>query len=401
MTEGADTIGEMATAALLAREVERARLGEPAVGHDVHEPCANCGTVRQGPYCHVCGQTGHVHRNLMALVHDLAHGVFHFEGKIWNTLPMLALRPGELTKRYIAGERAKFVSPIALFLFSVFLMFAVVSNLGGHGAKAKAEATKQGVASEIVKTRVKLDKARRSLAEETDPDDRARLTEKITDLTAEVAALQAIETHGLAGVGKAAVEAGRAAANPQTAGKVAEVTAKAADTTPVESKEVESKAVDGMAEHASAAPSAVTQIPYVGGLLAHAADNPELVVYKMKNYAYKYSWALIPISVPFIWLLFCFRRDVGLYDHAIFAIYSLSFMSLAVVVLAVLGRIGLSGAIIPLIAIIVPPIHIYRQLKGAYDLSRYSALWRTAAMLVMATITLSLFTSFVFYLGSD
>ena len=53
------------------------------------------------------------------------HGVLHFEGKIWRTLPLLAWRPGELTRRYIDGERARFVSPIALFLFSVFLMFAV------------------------------------------------------------------------------------------------------------------------------------------------------------------------------------------------------------------------------------------------------------------------------------
>ena len=55
------------------------------------------------------------------------HGVLHFEGKIWHTLPMLAWRPGELTRRYIDGERAKFVSPMALFLFSIFLMFAVAS----------------------------------------------------------------------------------------------------------------------------------------------------------------------------------------------------------------------------------------------------------------------------------
>ena len=53
------------------------------------------------------------------------HGVLHFEGKIWRTLPLLAWKPGELTRRYIDGERARFVSPIALFLFSVFLMFAV------------------------------------------------------------------------------------------------------------------------------------------------------------------------------------------------------------------------------------------------------------------------------------
>jgi hypothetical protein len=25
--------------------------------------------------------------------HDLVHGVFHFEGKTWRTLPLLALRP--------------------------------------------------------------------------------------------------------------------------------------------------------------------------------------------------------------------------------------------------------------------------------------------------------------------
>jgi hypothetical protein len=398
MSEGADTIGAMATAALLAREVDRARLGEPASGHDVHEACANCGTIREGPYCHVCGQAGHVHRNLMALVHDIAHGVFHFEGKIWNTLPLLALRPGELTKRYIAGERAKFVSPIALFLFSVFLMFAVVSNLGGHGGKA--EATKQGVASEIVKTRVKLDKARRLLASETDAEDRERLTKKIADLSAEVTALKAIEQHGLAGVGKAAVDASRAAANPDAAVKAAEVAAKAANTAPVIAKAADIEA-DSVADHSAAPRSPMTQIPYVGGLLAHAADNPELVVYKMKNYAYKYSWALIPISVPFIWLLFCFRRDVGFYDHAIFAIYSISFMSLAVVVLALLAWIGAPSAITPLAALIVPPLHMYRQLKGAYGLGRWSALWRTSALLIMAAITLSLFSSFVFYLGSD
>ena len=35
-------------------------------------------------------------------------------------------KPGELTRRYIDGQRASFVSPIALFLFCVFFMFAVV-----------------------------------------------------------------------------------------------------------------------------------------------------------------------------------------------------------------------------------------------------------------------------------
>ena len=45
---------------------------------------------------------------------------------------MLVFHPGELTRRYIHGERARFVSPLALFLFSVFLMFATIHTFDGE-----------------------------------------------------------------------------------------------------------------------------------------------------------------------------------------------------------------------------------------------------------------------------
>lgn len=92
---------------LTARAVEP-RAGESAHGSD-HGLCISCGTRLVGEHCHACGQSGHVHRTVGAIGHELAHGVFHFEGKIWRTLPMLAFRPGELTRRYVAGERARFV----------------------------------------------------------------------------------------------------------------------------------------------------------------------------------------------------------------------------------------------------------------------------------------------------
>lgn len=87
--------------------------------------CLNCDTPLVGAYCHQCGQQGHLHRTLSAIWHDLAHGVLHFEGQIWHTLPLLLAKPGELTRRYIHGQRARFISPFALFLFAVFMMFAV------------------------------------------------------------------------------------------------------------------------------------------------------------------------------------------------------------------------------------------------------------------------------------
>ena len=37
-----------------------------------------------------CGQAAHIHKTLGAFFNDLLHGVFHFEGKIWRTLPLLA-----------------------------------------------------------------------------------------------------------------------------------------------------------------------------------------------------------------------------------------------------------------------------------------------------------------------
>ena len=69
----------------------------------------------------------HLHRSFISLGHDILHGVFHFEGKMWRTIPELFFHPGRLTRRYIDGERAKFVSPMALYLFTVFLMFGVFS----------------------------------------------------------------------------------------------------------------------------------------------------------------------------------------------------------------------------------------------------------------------------------
>ena len=135
-----EAIGDALTGTIVGRAVEP-KAGETG-GHTHEACCLNCGAALLGPYCHQCGQHAHVHKTLSAFFHDFAHGVLHFEGKIWRTLPLLAWKPGELTRRYIDGHRASFVSPIALFLFSVFMMFGVI-GLTSHGidtSKAQASA---------------------------------------------------------------------------------------------------------------------------------------------------------------------------------------------------------------------------------------------------------------------
>jgi hypothetical protein len=123
-----EAAGEIVTGGLIGRAVEP-RAGDHGEGGHA-ALCLNCGTALLGPNCHQCGQSGHVHRSLGAIGHEILHGVAHFEGKLWRTLPLLAWRPGELTRRYVEGERARFVSPMAIFLFSIFTMFAVFQIVG-------------------------------------------------------------------------------------------------------------------------------------------------------------------------------------------------------------------------------------------------------------------------------
>ncbi len=359
MADGLQDVGAMVTAGLAAREVERGRGGD---GHAGHAGCANCGTALTGAFCHACGQSGHVHRTAAAFFHDVAHGVFHFEGKVWHTLPMLAFRPGQLTRRYIDGERVRFVSPIALFLFSVFLMFASL-GLWGHGPDLGGGrrslttiqsdlANRQG---ELKQKIAKLEKRRAEAVAEKDAEELADTGSRLADARKEAA-----------GIATARRTLGGA------------VTGRSGDDEPGNFN-LGVKSLDDK--------------------LRHATENPELTLYKLKTAAYKYSWALIPISLPFIWLMFPFSRRFGFYDHAIFATYSLSFMTLLIVAASVTMWAGVATGLVALALWLIPPVHIYRQIKGTYLLGRWGALIRTVVMLVFSLFTLILFGLLLGYLG--
>ncbi|MFN3228333.1 MAG: DUF3667 domain-containing protein, partial [Asticcacaulis sp.] len=139
MTNEIEPVLDAATGAVIGRTVDGFHSSHSDPSDDSgHALCLNCQTPLQGDYCHACGQAAHSHRTLHGFVHDLLHGAFHFEGRIWHTLPMLAFRPGTLTRRYIDGQRIRFISPVALFLFLVFLTFAVFSLGGDHAPEGKS-----------------------------------------------------------------------------------------------------------------------------------------------------------------------------------------------------------------------------------------------------------------------
>jgi hypothetical protein len=52
------------------------------------------------------------------------------EGKLWRTLGQLLLRPGGLTKAYMAGQRVNYMQPLRLFLTLSVILFALL-QFGG------------------------------------------------------------------------------------------------------------------------------------------------------------------------------------------------------------------------------------------------------------------------------
>ena len=96
------------------------RKAEPA--HATH--CANCGVALLGPWCHACGQSAEdFHRSILRLSGEAFESFFHFDGRVWRTLPDLMLRPARLTKRYLEGHRAPQIPPLRLFLVVLLLVF--------------------------------------------------------------------------------------------------------------------------------------------------------------------------------------------------------------------------------------------------------------------------------------
>jgi hypothetical protein len=135
------------------------------------------------------------------------------------------------------------------------------------------------------------------------------------------------------------------------------------------------------------------------GIVKKWRENPGLMLYKMQANGYKFSWLLIPLSIPFVWVIFLWRRKFKAYDHAIFVTYSLSFMSLLFITLSLLNAAGLELGWTVLFFAIAAPLHIYKHMKYSYGLSRFSTLWRFFALLAFILLVLVLFLQALILLG--
>tara|TARA_R110001606_G_scaffold74168_16_gene171795 strand:+ start:4567 stop:5742 length:1176 start_codon:yes stop_codon:yes gene_type:complete len=388
MSDEFEAIGTAVEGSLIAKALDN-ESGDTGAGEGGN--CLNCGAVVTSSYCANCGQALHVHRSIGAFWHDILHGVLHFEGKFWRTLPLLAWKPGDLTRRYVHGERAKFISPMALFLFSVFMMFAVFSFLGDPFSTSGDTADDGGWSTGVVKQASQFDgqiKAKTAQLNLAEGAKKAVLEQEILDLKK--------------GRNVIATMTGEKMPYPDVKlgdGDTSGINASDGDLDKIQNglDNIENGLVLNSDNYISTGYADLDKA--LNKTFKKINANPELLLYKLKANGYKFAWLLIPISLPFVWLTIIGRRGFHFYDHAVFTTYSISFMSLLFISCAILAAMGVPGAVLVVLLIFYPPFHMYRQLKYAYNMTRPEALVRVSFLLVFTVISLSLFFAILLALG--
>ncbi|MFS0742039.1 DUF3667 domain-containing protein [Brevundimonas sp. 3P9-tot-E] len=376
-----EAAGGAVTAGVIAGAIEKptGHAGAP------HGACADCGAEVTGNFCSNCGQAAHVHRTLLHLGEEILHGVMHFDGRLWRTLPLLILNPGRLTREWAQGRRTRYVSPLAMFLFTLFVMFFALSFMP-HQAVTLPSLPQQ------------IEAQKEAIAEAEQVAAAAR-----KEVDAAATAMQ--PSDGSPPAFNSGARAGAAAG--VLAGAEAGVIAEKAKLERLQKDAVEGRK-DGLASgswQAQVADIAASagESGQTNGLtkaVTKKLKNPDLALYKLQQTIYKFAFLLVPLSIPFVALLFLWKRGFTLYDHGVFVLYSLTFMSLLLMaVVLVATTLKGAGAAAGTIAALIVPVHMFSQLKGAYSLKVFSTLWRTVALLIFCEIAATLFIVSIIYLG--
>ena len=300
--------------------------------HADHGACSNCGAALEGKFCANCGQPAHIHRTLGHMVEEFLHGLLHFDTRAWRTLPKLVFRPGTLTHDYIHGKRAKYISPLAMYLLVVFTMFAVFAFTGSTtssgGSTGGGGVVQIGMGSDPSLTPGPV------------------------------------------------METGNYQINPE--GDVFAQIKKAYE--------------DGKIK-------VNTGFDFLDKKIKHKLENPELAFYKIQNAAYKFAFLLVPISLPLVWLLFFWKRGLTLFDHTVYILYSLSYVSLLFILMSLLSGWAAGFEFLMPWLILSIPVHAFFQMKGGYSLGWFSALWRTPVLMFFALVALVIFLLAIIAVG--
>ncbi len=260
---------------------------------------------------------------------------------------------------------------MALFLFGVFMMFAVFSFIGTpFSSKILPDGQEPNVIKTINEPQAKL------------PQVRDELSKKIEELETELAKPDLSDNR-------------RTQLNAdikETTVELQIVDELIAGSQRIESGENlldENRVYTGSREFDAFLKKASNKI----------SSNRSLLIYKIQSNGFKFAWLLIPISLPFVCLSMIGKPGYRFYDHAVFTTYSIAFMSFLFLTLIFLSKLGISDGFLIAAGVLVAPIHLFRQLKQAYQLSAIETVFRFFFLCITIWISIFLFVAVLVTLG--
>ncbi len=91
--------------------------------------CLNCGTSLAGDYCSQCGQRDiPPYPSVRDLVIDAFWELSGWDGRFASTVRALVQRPGMLTREFLEGRRARYLSPLRLYLMASLVYFVLEAS---------------------------------------------------------------------------------------------------------------------------------------------------------------------------------------------------------------------------------------------------------------------------------
>ncbi len=90
--------------------------------------CLNCGAQLTGPFCALCGQRDiPPYPSVRELAVDAVAEFSGWDGRLAATLRALIRHPGLLTHEFLEGRRARYISPLRLYLMSSLVYFLIAA----------------------------------------------------------------------------------------------------------------------------------------------------------------------------------------------------------------------------------------------------------------------------------
>jgi hypothetical protein len=102
-----------------------------AISHAAPGNCPNCFAETAGNFCHQCSQETTLHPpSTREFLHEFIGHYVALEGKLWQTMWLLLVKPGRLTLEYIRGRRVRYVQPLRMYLTFSLIFFALMKFSG-------------------------------------------------------------------------------------------------------------------------------------------------------------------------------------------------------------------------------------------------------------------------------